>query len=91
MTTKITIEVPPHDYAVRVGIEHENNADIEIKHIGPGETWTAYIHNGMRIIEISEVKIGEVKIGRTHMGKLGAPVLVAVDPDYGKLRQSGVV
>jgi hypothetical protein len=84
MTSKITIEVPPNDYAVRVGIEHDNLADLEIKHVGPGETWSTYIHPGTRIIEISEVKIGEIKIGNDPHGqarRAGAGQVRSTAPD----------
>lgn len=73
MTTRISIEVPQQNsYTIRLGIEHENSANIEIKHLQPGEHWSGYIHAGMRIVEISEVKINDITIGRTHTARLAS-------------------
>lgn len=73
MTTRVTIDCPQQSvYAIRLGIEHENSANVEITHLQPGEHWNGYIHSGMRIVEISEVKINDIKIGSTHTARLAS-------------------
>lgn len=72
MTTPITIGPVQGDKAIRIAIEHENDPDIEIKHLKPGERWSSYLHKGARIVEISEVNIGDVVIGKTHLGRIAS-------------------
>ena len=69
MATLISIDHPANARcSLRIAIEHENNPDVEITILKPGEYWRGYVSKASRIVAIEEA------YGHTHLGRLAAPV-----------------
>lgn len=58
MTTKITIEVPEHaEYRVAIETNIVPTRGNSIQYLVAGERTEVYIHDGLRIVGISEVPV----------------------------------
>lgn len=58
MTTKVTIEVPEHaNYRVAIVTSVHRDAPDTVSHLNAGERTELYIHDGLRVVGISEVPV----------------------------------